>query len=262
MFKSSDNYLKKISISKISINLPISKISINPQIPINSQISKAFTLIELSIVIVILGVWLIWVFLTIKNSYKFLQNIKEKTMAINFAREGIEWVFSIRNTNWQKWAGKKDKCWLKINPLVDENTDGCENDTWFGSGKVYILDVTWVQQYFYLKEQSSAFSPSWPITTNDWKYLLCLDSTTNLIKACPNYTSRPANYFDPTLFFRQVRWWYLLDKYTNTFLNCSDWQGSCGDKTFKEKNFCVDVFYFDWVKKKITFCTVMTNFVK
>ena len=246
MFKLSDNYLKDFQISKISINL---------------QISQAFTLIELIIVVVILWIGLIGVFLTLKNSYKFLQGIKEKTMAINFAREGVEWVFSVRNTNWQRWSGKKDQCWLKINPLVDEGSEGCEDDTWFGSGKTYILDITWDQQYFYLKEQSPAFTPTWPITNDDWKYLLCLDPTTNLIKACPNYSWRPSDYFDPTLFFRQVRWWYLLDKNANTFLNCSAGSDTnCWDGRFEEKNFCVDVFYFDWVKKKVTFCTVMTNF--
>ncbi len=224
---------------------------------------KAFTLVELAIVVVILWVGLIWVFLTLKNSYRFLQNIKEKTLAINFAREGVEWVFTIRNTNWQKWSGKKDKCWLKINPLVDEWSKWCENDAWFGSGKTYILWITWTQQYFYLKEQNPAISNWITIASTDWHYLLCKDPTTNLINAC-DLSSQPSKYFDTTYYFRQVRWWYLLDKNNNSLLDCSNGSDSsdpnCWDGRFLEKNFCVDVYYFDGVKRKISFCTVMTNF--
>ena len=228
---------------------------------------KAFTLIELVIVIIILSIGLIWVFTTMRNSYKFLQEIKEKTMAINFARGGIEWVFSIRDTNWQRWWGKKDKCWLKVNPLVDEWSEGCEDDEWFGSGSYVLALATWNsdQEYFYLSKQNQAFDPSWPLKTDDWKYLLCEDKNNWIIKACTWYTSRPPDYFDATLFFRQVRWWYLLDKNNNSDItsNCNKWNDpGCWDGRFLEKNFCVDVFYFDGFKKKITLCSVMTNFLK
>ena len=220
---------------------------------------KAFTLLELMIVVVILWIWLVWVFLTLNNAYSFIQWIKQKTMAINFARWWVEWVFSIRNTNWQRWWWKKDKCWLKINPLVDDNNDWCENDPWFQDGS-YILQITWTQQYFILEKINTPFNPTWPLTWDDWQYLLCVDNNTNLINACPS-NSQPTSYFDPTYFFRQVRWWYLLDKNVNTFINCTKWTDTnCWDGRFLEKNFCVDVFYFDWTKKKVTFCTVMTNF--
>ena len=230
------------------------------------QKSRAFTLVEMMIVVMILSIWLIWVFTTLKNSYKFLQDIKEKTMAINFARWWMEWVFSIRDTNWQRWSGKKDQCWLKINPLVDSWNDWCENDDWFASG-YYILWITWEQQYFYLTKETNWFTPTWSINSDDWKYLLCKDSNW-LINSCPNATWRPSDYFDSTLFFRQVRGWYLLDKHSDQFLKtCDKWTDTDSDTsidcwwdTFKEKNFCVDVFYFDWVKKKVTFCSVLTNF--
>ena len=228
---------------------------------------KAFSLIELIIATVILSIWLIGVFVTMKNSYKFLQEIKEKTMAINFARGGMEWVFSIRDTNWQRWWWKKDKCWLKVNPLVDEWSEWCENDEWFGSWAYVLALATWAkdQEYFYLSKQSQFFNPKWPLTSSDWKYLLCEDKNSWVVKACTWYTSRPSDYFDATLFFRQVRGGYLLDKNANDDItsNCSKWDDSwCGDWRFLEKNFCVDVFYFDGVKKKITMCSVMTNFLK
>jgi len=229
-------------------------------------LNKWFTLIELIIATIILSIGLIGVFVTMKNSYKFLQEIKEKTMAINFARGGMEWVFSIRDTNWQRWSGKKDKCWLKVNPLFDDDWK-CENDAWFSSWSYVLALATWNsdQEYFFLSKQDEAFNPDGPLIESDWKYLLCEDTNNWIIKACTWYTSRPTNYFDPTLFFRQVRGWYLLDKNANTNItsNCSEGDDAwCWDGRFLEKNFCVDVFYFDGVKKKITMCSVMTNFMK
>jgi len=208
-----------------------------------------------------LWVWLIWVFQTIWKASNFLSNIKSKLAAINFARWWIEWVFTIRNTNWQRWWWKKDLCWLKTNPLNDWWDSKCENDPWFASGS-YVLDITWAEQYFYLSWITTPLNLYWKITDNDWKYLLCKDPDDWLIKACKwNISSRPADYFSPELYFRQVRWGYLLDKKNNTFLTCSEWDDtSCWDWRFEEKNFCVDVIYFNWVKRHVTFCPAMTNF--
>ena len=223
---------------------------------------KAFTIVELMVVILMLWVWLIWVFQTTSRSFNFLSNIKSKLIAINFARWWVEWVFTIRNSNWQRWAGKKDQCWLKVNPLIDNWNNWCEDDDWFDSWS-YILWITWEQQYFYLEKGTNALNITWKLVSTDWKYLLCKDSNDWLIKSCTNYNSRPNNYFSPELYFRQVRWWYLLDKNSNIEISCSNWNDTnCWDGITLEKNFCVDVVYFNWSKKSVTFCSILTNFKK
>ena len=225
---------------------------------------KAFTLIEMLVVIVIIWIWLIWVISVLTYSYKFLFNVSNRVTAVNLAREGMEGVFSIRNTNWIRWWGKKDKCWLKVNPLTDEWSEGCEDDTWFNSGS-YILWITGSsEKYFYLSSQSPALSVWNKVESSDWKYLLCKKD--NIVQSCPS-NSWPSNYFAPAFYFRQIRWGYLLDKNSNTFMSCSNWNDSdngkaCWDWKFLEKNFCVDVIYFDGRKSKITFCSVLTNFKK
>lgn len=223
---------------------------------------KAFTIVELMVVILMLWVWLIWVFQTTSRSFDFLSNIKSKLIAINYARWWVEWVFTIRNSNWQRWAGKKDQCWLKVNPLIDNWNNWCEDDDWFDSWS-YILWITWEQQYFYLEKGTNALNITWKLVSTDWKYLLCKDSNDWLIKSCTNYNSRPNNYFSPELYFRQVRWWYLLDKNSNIEISCSNWNDTnCWDGITLEKNFCVDVVYFNWSKKSVTFCSILTNFKK
>lgn len=223
---------------------------------------KAFTVIEMMIVVIILWVWLIGVFAITSNSYKFLSDVKSKLVAINLARWGMESVFNIRNTNWQRWWWKKDKCWLKINPLVDDWNNGCESDAWFWSWS-YTLELTWTsQKYSILKKQSTPLNLIWKIEDTDWNYLVCKQNW--IISNCnPAVSSRPSNYFAPELYFQQVRWWYLLDKNINNKISCDNWDdANCWDWRFLEKNFCVDVIYFNWAKKHVTFCSVITNFEK
>ena len=38
----------------------------------------------------------------------------------SYLREGMEVMRHIRDTNWTRWAGKRDECWLKIDPLSDD----------------------------------------------------------------------------------------------------------------------------------------------
>ena len=229
------------------------------------NLKKAFTLIEMIVTIVIIWIWLIWVISILIHSYKFLFNVSTRVTAINLAREGMEWVFSIRNTNWIRWWWKKDKCWLKINPLSDWWDGKCENDAWFGSGSYILLLTGNKQKYFYLSGMVNSLLLSWNIVSTDWQYLLCTGD--NLIQACPS-NKKPNNYFSPALFFRQIRWGYLINKNktssdNNFFLNCNNWEwpdSECWTSIFKEKNFCVDIVYFGWKKSKVTFCSVLTNF--
>ena len=231
---------------------------------------KAFTLIEMMIVVVILWIWLLWVISTLSHSYKFLYNTKNKVSAINIARAWVEQVFNIRNTNWQRWWGKKDQCWLKINPLVDDWSDGCQNDNWFGSW-YYTLVSTWTEQkYFALNPETTWLALNGLIETTDWNFLLCKDANWIVSKCSSTPTSRPTNYFDTILYFQQVRWGYLLDKQSanpnggdGKNIVCTDWMDTgCWDGRALEKNFCVDVVYYDWNKFKVSFCSVLTNFKK
>jgi len=225
---------------------------------------KAFTVVEMMIVVLILSVWLLGVISTLSDAYSFLYNMKNKISAINFARWWMEWVFNIRATNWQRWWDtNKYTCWLKVNPLVDEKNVWCEDDTWFSSWN-YVIDLTWNEQkYFYLQKVNwDPLLTGWNLTWSDWKYLLCKNAD-GIVSSCWNYTQRPNNYFDSVLFFRQVRWWYLLDKYNNNFITCDKWNDlNCWDGRALEKNFCVDVVWFDGDKRSVSFCSVLTNFKK
>lgn len=230
---------------------------------------KAFTLVEILIVVMILWIWLMWVFTMIWKTYDFLQSTKTKLVAINYARWWVEQVFNIRNSNRQRRWWKRDACWLKVDPLNDNAQDGCGNDAWFASWS-YIIQKkqtsTWNQEYFALSWLEVPLQISGQLLDTDRKYLLVQDENGFVQTTTWNLTKKPDDYFSSAMYFQQVRWWYLQDKNatTNNFITCNDWEtnSDCSDGRFLEKNFCVDVVYFSQNKKYVTFCAALTNFKK
>jgi len=69
----------------------------------------------------------------LRRGFSYVQESRQKIIALNLAREGVEAVYQIRNTNWKRWSAQKEQCWLKRDPLVDANTDGCQSDDWMQS---------------------------------------------------------------------------------------------------------------------------------
>jgi len=113
---------------------------------------QGFTILEILLMVVIISVSLVAIIVALNNGMTFIQKTREKTIAINLAREGIEAMYQMRDTNRYRRAGQKENCWLKRNPLIDEGDDGnCGNDTWIKTGN-YILQTasTGGQNYFML----------------------------------------------------------------------------------------------------------------
>lgn len=71
-------------------------------------------------IIVVISVGLLSVVFALSRGMQYVQHTRQKMLALDLAREGVEAVYNIRNTNWMRWAGVKDTCRLKIDPLVDE----------------------------------------------------------------------------------------------------------------------------------------------
>ena len=75
---------------------------------------------EILVIVVVISVGLLSVLVVLTNGMRYVQKTRQKVVAINIAREGMEAIYQIRDTNRTRWAGVKDGCRLKINPLVDE----------------------------------------------------------------------------------------------------------------------------------------------
>jgi len=79
------------------------------------QNKKATSIIEAIIMILILLIWILGLFNIYTKSYNLSTSTKNKIEAIEIAREWIEAMENIRNTNWVLlWADAKN-CWNVLN---------------------------------------------------------------------------------------------------------------------------------------------------
>lgn len=69
------------------------------------------TLAETIIALSILAIGITMASTVIMNSMRNLANAKNRVIAVNIAREGIEAVRSIRDTNWLLYSDKRRQCW-------------------------------------------------------------------------------------------------------------------------------------------------------
>lgn len=222
---------------------------------------KGFTIIEIIIVVLLISGGLLTVVDALKNSSIYLQKTRQKIIAINLAREGMEQVMNIRNTNRQKRAGQKEQTRLKTNPFVDEWPAWLENDPRFGSGNYIMLsNTTGWQQYFY----ASGISNNLDITlgysdTGNRQYSLC--ESGGIWRPCPGLQPVSKEWY----YFRRIQWYWTFQKETTTpggiYLNCLNGSSSpCGDNTAKEFRFCSVVEYIGNSLGKVELCSVITNF--
>lgn len=75
---------------------------------------KGFTLVEMLIVIFVLSTGIILIIKGMSESHRYLSETAQRTVALNLAKEGIEAVYNLRNSNWRKWSDKKNECWLSV----------------------------------------------------------------------------------------------------------------------------------------------------
>jgi hypothetical protein len=46
--------------------------------------------------------------MAVTRANRYVQISKLQVMAMNLAREGVEMMYTIRDTNWKKWSGERD----------------------------------------------------------------------------------------------------------------------------------------------------------
>lgn len=222
---------------------------------------SGFTIREILIVIVIISVGLMSVITVLTNGMKYVQKTRQKVIAINLAREWMEAVYQMRDTNRMRRAWVKDACRLKINPLVDEWTPSCTGDLWFTTG-FYMLQrlSTQGQEYFALTGESywQWIDLGDGLDTHDYNFALCQQS--GYWNACPSrtWTTSEGKYF------RQIQWLWLYLKDINTTwwvqISCTWSWLDCWTNKPKEFRFCSKVVYVGESTGEVQFCGVITNF--
>lgn len=231
---------------------------------------QGFTIREILVIIVIVSVGLLSVVVVLTNGMKYVQKTRQKVIALNLAREWMEAVYQIRDTNRTRRAWVKDKCWLKINPLVDDYepfiwaTPSCINDIRFASGS-YVLQrlSTGGQEYFALTGPWSALDISSLVTTDPTKFSLCQQSGYRNSCMWRTWTTSEWRYYREIVWL----WLYLKDVPASTWndIVCSWWtvfwwNPDCGTSSAKEFRFCSRVVYIGDGTGEVQLCGVITNF--
>jgi len=232
-----------------------------------SSNKKAFTLIEIVIIIFLISVGLTWILYSLNRGLWFVQQSRETVLAINMAREGMEQVFNIRDTNWRRWEWVKESCWLKVDPLdsSESNSDTCVDDEWMQSWSYVLLSKdVFGQKYFAMSGENTALDLWDGIDLSDLQYSLC--EISGSWKSCP---------WQPPLskewkYFREVVWKWLYRKDVSEsggkYISCENWEDTdddsndCGDVRAKEFRFCVRVAYIWKRTSSVELCSMMTNF--
>lgn len=76
---------------------------------------KWTTIIESVIVMMIVTIWILWTYDIYSRSKKMSNSSTNKIQAISLAREGIESMINIRDTNWILYSANTNNCWNTYN---------------------------------------------------------------------------------------------------------------------------------------------------
>lgn len=226
--------------------------------------TRAFTLWEILLIVVVISIGLLAIISLLTYGITYVQKSRQKIIAINMAREGMEAMYAIRDTNRRRWAWRKEQCWLKTNPLDPWLDLECPNDPWIESG-YYVLDTEVLsgQRYFFLTWTfSGGVSLGNGIDTVDERYALCLSG--GVWQACPWFSWTNAEW----RYFREIRGYGLFAKDVALtgwqYMSCSSWLDyfTCGSPSAKEFRFCSKVMYVWYGTWEVELCGLLTNFAE
>ena len=184
------------------------------------------SLTEVLVAVGILGAVLVTSFILLNRGISTSVTVKNKILAINIAREGIEGVRNIRDTNWLKYSGDRRNKWLCYNTNYNNNWDKeCGNNIY----EYFSIDFDENHKSFFLKDPDGLNDTiesqellNLKDTSTDWsEYRLYKDSNSR-------YTHNAGTLSNPnpaTIFYRQIK---LIaetppecDGSPNTEANCS-----------------------------------------
>ena len=233
-----------------------------------------FTLVEVVIACSIFAIIVVWIILAINRSFAFMNNTKLSIRATNFAREWVELMYTIRDTNWRRQSWNRDSYWLNRGTLDANGKLSPGNDI---AKWIYVLKEweikdhnTVLNKYIYVDKINLPVDDAvfysddgfWDANSSyrdqarlgfNWTY-----SYYELTGATPE-RKEMTGYINDLLvesgleFYRIVRVYWIYCKNTASCPNPSD---------PKEMRFCVKVFYrWNWKHSK-ELCSIMTNFME
>ncbi len=130
----------------------------------NTWNKKWATMIELMAMIAIIWLGVGWMFSVVTSGMYFAKDTEDTIKAINLAREWIEWVTNIRNTNWLRFSSDRMNCWD-----VAWYDSTCIWSPWFPNTIYTWSSILYIENWlWYLSWITASQTPPTPITW--WSY--------------------------------------------------------------------------------------------
>ncbi len=172
---------------------------------------KAMSIIEVMIAIFIFTLWIASVFMIISSTSWVNTYNKNFIIASNLAREQIELIRNIRDTNYkkfQKWNMLRPETWNYTTVFTGSTTYLYKFENQY-SGTFHIKSSTWA----IITNFEDKLKQFW----NQWEenYRLCLDSNNNYIYCNWNWSQVSVNY---TNFYKYIEIQKLKDWAWNVIL--------------------------------------------
>lgn len=226
-----------------------------------------FTIIELLGAIIIISVALLSILSLLRVAVSYTNKTRQETIAINLAREGIEWVYNRRNTNWLRQSGEKDRNRLNI-----------DNQTWISARRFQWSWTLHILKYITTPYgEISTFEARWQLISNGsilGNPLLLLSTGDFIWWVSPDAAWRFYRAIIGLWLFQKdtnVLWWNIITTCQNgENRNSYNWidinwnlfsvQWECSDSHPKEYRFCSRVEYEKDLKWKVELCGSITNY--
>ncbi len=214
-----------------------------------------FTIIELLVAIIVISIALLSVLTLLRVAVSHTNKTRQEIIAINLAREGMEWVYTRRNTNWLRQSGEKDK-----NRLNKDNNTGAVAQRFLWWLSLYRLNTTTTAY-----GKIPIFASGWALADlndtilwNPWLLLAPSDFVWGVSPDAAGKFYRAIIGIGLYLKNSTTIWWQAI---TCTNWLTFNWNQDCGDNTPKEYRFCSRVEYEKNEQKwKVELCGGITNY--
>jgi len=157
---------------------------------------KAFSIIEVLVAILIFALWITAVYMLISSSIKSNTYTKNQIIAANLAREELELIRNIRDSNY-----KTLNVWHKKNPTWANSSNYTDSNVYFIAGKYYKIENDYASLASFpikVDEITDFWEWIWEINWKMQNYRLCLDSKNRYTYNC-SWTNKK------TIFYRFLK---------------------------------------------------------
>ena len=232
---------------------------------------NAFTLVETLIVASLFAVMVLWIIFWINRAFAFMNNTRVLVRATNFARQWVEMVYNIRDTNRRKNSWERDKYWIHTGTWDADNKLTAwiyTIEEWTKEWGTYIyanklldwddVDNFYEINWFFSTANSEARNKS--RIKFPWTYEYYSGGT------IATWNMEELLEWSWIEFYRVLRVFWVYSKEDNTDPNKTiGGPEQNTDKSWKpeELRFCVKVFYtYNGWHHASELCSIMTNFME